>query len=444
MPYTIAVIGTGYVGLVTGTCFAESGNDVICVDIDQAKVEKLRSGVVTIYEPGLDTIFERNNREKRLTFTTNLEEAVLQAQIIFLCLPTPPDEDGSADLQYVLRSAADIGGILHKHNISAFKVIVDKSTVPVGTSELVRAQVRQAAPQAQFEIVSNPEFLREGFAVEDFMKPDRVVIGTSNPKAAAIMKDLYEPFTRSGNPIFILDEKSAEVAKYAANSFLAMRISFMNDLSAYCEKVGADIEDVRLAIGSDSRIGKRFLFAGVGYGGSCFPKDVRALLHSAEKEGIDLAIVRAVEEVNARQRQRFVQRIIERFKGNLSGKNFALWGIAFKPNTDDTREAPAFYIIDELLAHGASVVCYDPEAMNGAKQRYGDMIGYANSRYDALQKANALIIATEWNEFRNPNFDIIKAALQAPLIFDGRNLFDLDKMNDLGFEYHSIGRNVVK
>lgn len=447
MSYTIGVIGTGYVGLVTGTCFAETGNTVICVDIDENKIKALRSGIVPIYEPGLDVVFERNKREGRLEFTTNLEDTVLRAQLLFLCLPTPPDEDGSADLQHVLSVAERIGTILQTHRTTDFKIIVNKSTVPVGTSERVQAMIASVAPDAaregRFAVVSNPEFLREGFAVEDFMKPDRVVIGTDNPRCAELLRDLYEPFTRSGNPIFVLDIKSAELAKYAANAFLAMRISFMNELSAYCEAVGADIENIRLAIGADARIGKRFLFAGVGYGGSCFPKDVRALTTSARQSGISLGIVEAVESANNRQQNRFAERIITRLGGKLAGKRIAVWGLAFKPNTDDVREAPSFRIIDTLLENGADVVAYDPEAQRGAEQRYGKRIEYGSSPYQCLHNASALVIVTEWSEFRKPDFARMKSLMAQALIFDGRNLFDLDKMSATGFEYHSIGRRII-
>jgi UDPglucose 6-dehydrogenase len=443
MPYTIGVIGTGYVGLVTGACFAETGNTVVCVDIDAAKVEKLRSGEVTIYEPGLEVVFERNLREGRLEFTTHLEEAVTRCQLLFLCLPTPPDEDGSADLQHVLKAARDIGRIISTHNLQDFKIVVNKSTVPVGTSERVREAVLETAPNGHFDVVSNPEFLREGFAVEDFMKPDRVVVGTDSPRSAELMRDLYEPFTRSGNPIFVLDTKSAEVAKYAANAFLAMRISFMNELSAYCEATGADVENIRLAIGADARIGKRFLFAGVGYGGSCFPKDVRALKTSARQAATPLGIIEAVEAANERQQDRFAERIIARFGGELRGKRVAVWGIAFKPNTDDVREAPSFRVMDALLERGAVITAYDPEAMRGAERRYGGAIHYGKSLYDCLQGASALVIVTEWNEFRKPDFARMKSLMAEAVIFDGRNLFDLDKMRDTGFEYYSIGRKTI-
>lgn len=448
MAYTIGIIGTGYVGLVTGTCFAETGNTVICVDIDATKVEKLSSGEVTIYEPGLEYLFERNIREKRLRFTTNLEEAVESAQILFLCLPTPPDEDGSADLKHVLGAASTIGSILSQKNIRDFKVIVNKSTVPVGTSDKVREKILQAAPKAHFDVVSNPEFLREGFAVEDFMKPDRIVIGTANRQSGDLMRDLYEPFTRTGNPIYVLDTKSAEIAKYAANAFLAMRISFMNELSGYCETVGADIESVRLAIGADNRIGKRFLFAGVGYGGSCFPKDVRALKTSAEQVGINLGLVKATEQANFHQTNRFVERIMTRFGGNIAGKKFAVWGIAFKPNTDDTREAPSFTIIERLLQASAHLSAYDPEAIEGAQRYFGnrfpsERLSFAEGMYECAEGADALIIVTEWNEFRKPDLNKLKSQMNAALVFDGRNLFDVQKMGNAGFEYHSIGRGSV-
>lgn len=439
MSTTIGVIGTGYVGLVTGTCFAESGNHVICVDIDESKVEKLRSGEVPIYEPGLEVLFERNIRENRIRFTTDVHDAIDTAQILFLCLPTPPDEDGSADLQYVLSAAKSIALRLHQTENAEFKVIVNKSTVPVGTARKVQAVFAEHAPNANVEVVSNPEFLREGFAVEDFMKPDRVVIGTGSERAAAIMQDLYEPFTRSGNPIYTIDIFSAEIAKYAANSFLAMRISFMNDIAQYCETVGANVDEVRIAIGADTRIGKRFLFPGIGYGGSCFPKDVKALIHSADKVGVDLSILKSVEHVNHRQPARFVNRIVNRF-GGVKNLTFGVWGIAFKPNTDDTREAPAFKVIDLLLEQGASVRAYDPEAADGAKRYFGEKITIAESMIAAVEGVDALIIATEWNEFRRPDFELLKKVMKSPIIFDGRNVFDADKVSSHGFEYFSIGR----
>lgn len=443
MSYSIGVIGTGYVGLVSGTCFAESGNNVLCVDIDEAKVEKLRNGILPIYEPDLDHILERNIKKGRLHFTTDLAAAVHQCTLLFLCLPTPPDEDGSADLQYVLNAAADIARIIVRDGIDTQRILVNKSTVPVGTVDKVRAVVHGIIPNGgAVEIVSNPEFLREGFAVEDFMKPDRVVVGTSSKSAEAVMRDLYEPFVRSGNPVYVMDEKSAEITKYAANCFLAMRISFMNDLSNYCELVGADIENVRIGIGSDSRIGKRFLFAGIGYGGSCFPKDVKALIHSTDAAERPLKIMKAVEEVNHQQIERFINRITDRF-GSVSGRKFALWGLAFKPDTDDTRESPAFRIIDSLLEAGASVTAYDPEATANSERRYGNSVAFATSALDALSGADALIIATEWQEFRKPDFSRIKNILNEPIIFDGRNLYELTAMETAGIEYHSIGRRTI-
>lgn len=443
MAYNIGVVGTGYVGLVSGTCFAATGNYVYCVDIDESKVNKLKQGICPIYEPGLSNLLESNIRDERLFFTTQLNDAIEKCDIIFLCLPTPPSEDGSADLQHVKKVAADIADILKNTNPQAEKIIINKSTVPVGTSRIVQDIFDNAIQNNNVSVISNPEFLREGFAVEDAMKPDRIVIGTSNPKAAEIMKDLYKPFVRSGNPIYIMDEKSAEVTKYAANAFLATKISFMNDLSAYCEKVGADIDSIRLGIGSDTRIGKRFLFAGVGYGGSCFPKDVRAIMHSAEAAGTPLRIVEAAHSVNNSQINRFADLIIEKHGGNLSGMKFAVWGLAFKPNTDDTREAPAFVIIERLLEKGAEIVAYDPEAMDNTKFVFGDKIKYAKNMYDCLDLAESLIIVTEWTVFRNPDFDKIKKLLNKNIIFDGRNLFTLEEMKQEGIEYYSIGRNSI-
>jgi UDPglucose 6-dehydrogenase len=443
MAYNIGVVGTGYVGLVSGTCFAATGNYVYCVDIDENKVIKLKKGICPIYEPGLSNLLESNIRDERLFFTTNLKECVDKCDIIFLCLPTPPSEDGSADLQHVKRVAQDISEILNSSNPLTEKLIINKSTVPVGTSKIVQDIFDNAIPNNKVSVISNPEFLREGFAVEDAMKPDRIVIGTSNPKSAEIMKDLYKPFVRSGNPIFIMDEKSAEVTKYAANAFLATKISFMNDLSAYCETVGADIDSIRLGIGSDSRIGKRFLFAGVGYGGSCFPKDVRAIMHSAAAVGTPLKIVEAAHQVNYKQISRFADLIIERNGGDLTGKTIAIWGLAFKPNTDDTREAPAFVIIEKLLEKGAEIVAYDPEAMDNTKVIFGDRIIYAKNMYDCLDSASTLVIVTEWTVFRNPDFDKMKTLLKNNIIFDGRNLFTLDEMQEVGFEYFSIGRKSI-
>ncbi|MBI3135837.1 MAG: UDP-glucose/GDP-mannose dehydrogenase family protein [Bacteroidetes bacterium] len=432
----IAVVGTGYVGLVTGTCFAETGNNVICVDIDEKKVDRMRSGEVPIYEPHLDILFERNIRDKRLTFTTSLDEAIADAEIIFLALPTPPGEDGSADLRYVLGVAEELG-----KKIKSYKVIVDKSTVPVGTADKVRAKIAQYA-KVEFDVVSNPEFLREGFAVDDFLKPDRVVIGVSSERARNVMRELYKPFVRQGNPIIFMDERSAELTKYAANSFLATKITFMNEIANFCEKVGADVDDVRIGIGSDSRIGKRFLFPGIGFGGSCFPKDVQALVKSGKEVGHDFQIIDAVLKVNEGQKIRLIEKA-ENYFGSLNGKKLAIWGLAFKPDTDDIREAPALYMIDVLLAKGATVVAYDPEAMENVKAVYGTKIEFSANQYDALKNADGLLIATEWSAFRNPDFDKMKASLKEPLIFDGRNLFELDEMKDKGFYYESIGRKTI-
>ncbi len=430
----IAVVGTGYVGLVTGTCFAETGNKVTCIDIDKSKVDKLSNGEITIYEPGLEKIFLRNLKENRLKFTTDLAGGVKDAEIIFLALPTPPGEGGAADLRYVLGVATDLGKLL-----TDYKVIVDKSTVPVGTAEKVHAAVA-ANFKGEFDVVSNPEFLREGVAVDDFMKPDRVVVGTRSERARKLMSDLYAPFVRQGNPVIFMDEKSAELTKYAANSFLAAKISFMNEIAQLCERLGADVDMVRRGIGSDDRIGKRFLFPGIGYGGSCFPKDVQALVMSAEEVNYDFKILKAVEEVNEKQKLHLIPKIKDYFKGNLAGKHFALWGLAFKPNTDDIREAPALYLIDALTAAGATVSAFDPEAMNNVRKVIGDKISYADSQYLALENADALIIATEWSEFRTPDFDIINSSLKNKVIFDGRNLFDVKYIADLGYHYVSIGR----
>jgi len=442
----IAVIGTGYVGLVTGTCFAETGNTVTCVDIDIQKVEKLSSGQITIYEPGLEKLFLRNQKEGRLFFTTSLNDAIADARIIFLALPTPPGEDGSADLKYILGVAEDLGKLIMP---GTYKVIIDKSTVPVGTADRVREAILKSAVSAgrkiddSFDVVSNPEFLREGVAVDDFMKPDRVVIGTTSEKAIKLMNDLYAPFVRQGNPIIFMDEKSAELTKYAANSFLAVKISFMNEIAQLCERLGADVDMVRRGIGSDDRIGKRFLFPGIGYGGSCFPKDVQALAKSAAEVNYDFRILEAVMDVNEKQKLHLIPKISSFFNNNLEGRHFAIWGLAFKPNTDDIREAPALYLIEALLQAGATVTAFDPEAMKNVKEQVGDKIGYADNQYDALDKADALIISTEWNEFRTPDFDKISARLKAKVIFDGRNLFDLEQIRALGFHYESVGRKVI-
>jgi UDPglucose 6-dehydrogenase len=433
----IAVIGTGYVGLVTGTCFAETGNQVICVDINEAKVEKMRQGVIPIYEPHLDVLFERNIKAGRLTFTTDIVEGVKDAEIIFLALPTPPGEDGSADLSYILGVAEHLGKI-----ITDYKVIVDKSTVPVGTAEKVTTAIKENA-NVDFDVVSNPEFLREGFAVDDFMKPDRVVIGTSSERAKKVMEQLYKPFVRQGNPIIFMDEKSAELTKYAANSFLATKITFMNEIANFCELVGADVDKVRIGVGSDDRIGKRFLFPGIGYGGSCFPKDVQALVKSGKENNFSFQILDAVMKVNEEQKTVLIPKIKNYFRGDLKSKKIAIWGLAFKPDTDDIREAPALYIIDELLSLGAEIVAYDPEAIENVKSIVGDKISYSNDEYSALENADALVICTEWGIFRNPDFEKITSLLKDRVIFDGRNLFDLNEMNERGFYYSSIGRSII-
>jgi len=444
----IAVVGTGYVGLVTGTCFAETGNTVTCVDIDVEKVRKLRSGEITIYEPGLEKIFLRNLKEERLFFTTNLEQGIKDAAVIFLALPTPPGEDGSADMKYVLGVAADLGKIIKPGD---YKVIVDKSTVPVGTAERVRATLLESASSitpkigsldAAFDVVSNPEFLREGVAVDDFMKPDRVVVGTNSERAKKVISELFSPFVRQGNPVIFMDERSAELTKYAANSFLATKISFMNEIAQLCELMGADVDMVRRGMGSDERIGKRFLFPGIGYGGSCFPKDVQALVKSSNEVNYDFKILNAVMDVNEKQKLHLLPKIRKYFNADLKGKRFALWGLAFKPNTDDIREAPALYIIDALIAEGATVSAFDPEAMANVQKAIGDKIIYAENQYAALKNADALIIATEWNEFRTPDFLKMVSNLKNKVIFDGRNLFDTVAIRELGFHYESIGRPI--
>jgi len=431
----IAVVGTGYVGLVSGTCFAESGNRVVCVDIDAEKVEKMKKGEVPIYEPGLEALFERNTQQGRLSFTTNLEEGIRDAAIIFLALPTPPGADGSADLSYVLKVAEDLSGM-----ISDYKVIVDKSTVPVGTAEKVTAVLAKRLDPSLFDVVSNPEFLREGVAVEDFMKPDRVVVGTNSEKARKIMAALYEPFVRQGNPIIFMDERSAEMTKYAANSYLATRISFMNEIANLCELMGADVDMVRKGMGSDSRIGKRFLFPGVGYGGSCFPKDVQALAKSAHDSAYDFKILSAVMRVNELQKEILSNKMINYFKDNLEGKTIGIWGLAFKPNTDDIREAPALTTIARLLNKGATIKVYDPEAMENVRKLFADKLIYCDSEYEAASGTDALAIITEWNVFRTPDFELLKSIMRAPVVFDGRNVYDVGHMEELGFYYDSIGR----
>ncbi|AWV97469.1 UDP-glucose dehydrogenase family protein [Arcticibacterium luteifluviistationis] len=433
----VAVVGTGYVGLVSGTCFAETGNTVICVDNNPQKVESLKKGKMTIYEPGLDVLFDRNTKEGRLTFTTSLEEGIKDAEVIFLALPTPPGEDGSADLKYILGVADDLGKTMKK-----YAVIVDKSTVPVGTSEKVRAAIAANAT-VEFDVVSNPEFLREGVAVDDFMKPDRVVVGTESERAQEIMKRLYAPLVRQGNPVIFMDERSAEMTKYAANSFLAMKITFMNEIANLCERAGADVDNVRKGIGTDSRIGKRFLFPGIGYGGSCFPKDVQALGKTAAEYNYDFKILKSVMKVNDKQKTKMMPLVKDYFDGELKGKTIAIWGLAFKPHTDDIREAPALYNIKSLRRAGAKVVVFDPEAMDNIKKEIGRKVKYAKSMYEAIEGADALMIMTEWPEFRSPDFEKIGAALKNKVIFDGRNLYDLSNMENKGFTYYSIGRKVV-
>lgn len=433
----IGVVGTGYVGLVTGTCFAETGNQVICVDINEEKVASMRNGQIPIYEPGLEALFLRNIKEGRLSFTTSLKEVLDHAEIIFLALPTPPMEDGSADLSYILGVADQIG-----HLMTDYKVIIDKSTVPVGTADKVHAAISKHAT-VDFDVVSNPEFLREGVAVEDFMKPDRVVIGVSGERAQKLMEQLYAPFVRQGNPLIFMDERSAEMTKYAANAFLATKITFMNEVANLCEKVGADVDKVRIGIGTDTRIGNRFLFPGVGYGGSCFPKDVQALAKTAKENDYSFQVLDSVMEVNERQKTILVDKIIGKYGNDLHGKHFALWGLAFKPNTDDIREAPALYIIEKLLSLGATISAFDPEAMGNVKRYHSFPIQYGNTPTEVLKDADALIIVTEWNEFRTPNFEELKSQLKSPVIFDGRNLFPVSEMEGKGFYYNSIGRKTI-
>ncbi|GJM59728.1 MULTISPECIES: UDP-glucose dehydrogenase family protein [Persicobacter] len=434
----IAVVGTGYVGLVTGTCFAETGNHVTCVDIDERKVAKMRNREMPIFEPGLDLLFHRNIDQGRLSFTTSLAEGIEGAKVIFLALPTPPGEDGSADLKYILQVAEELGPILNQ-----YVVVVDKSTVPVGTAEKVRARIAANAT-VDFDVVSNPEFLREGVAVDDFMKPDRVVVGTTSKDAQKVMEQLYAPLVRQGNPVIFMDEKSAELTKYAANSFLATKITFMNEIANLCELVGADVDAVRRGVGTDTRIGNRFLFAGIGYGGSCFPKDVQALEKTSKEYEYDFKLLDAVMEVNHRQKTKLFPKLIEYFGGSLKGKTIAVWGLAFKPNTDDIREAPALYNIKDFLEAGARVKVYDPEAMENVKEIFGDQITYCSHQYAASDESDALVIFTEWPVFRTPDFDVLQKGLNNPIIFDGRNLYDLEVMKELGFDYISVGRAEVR
>jgi len=443
MAQKIAVIGTGYVGLVTGACLADVGNDVLCIDVDPKKIEKLQQGYVPIYEPGLDIVLARAIREERITFSLDIIDAVRSCDILMFCLPTPPGKDGQADLAMVMSAAERVADLLVELDIQEPRIVVNKSTVPVGTAAKVDAIFKQRAPGRHVDVVSNPEFLREGFAVQDFMNPERIIVGTHSAHAVSVMKSIYSAFIGRGSQLLVFDEKSSEIAKYAANAFLAMKISFMNDLSEYCEIVGADIENVRFGIGSDPRIGSRFLYAGIGYGGSCFPKDVKAIIHAAKEVGAPLEIIQATKDVNDHQVRRFVKRVIDRFDGNVKGRTFAVWGLAFKPNTDDVREAPAFVIINALIEAGAWITAFDPEASDTSRAVLGDSITYAPSSYDALKNADALIIATEWNEFREPDFTRIAQTLVRPLIFDGRNMYNPEDMANLGIEYHSVGRRSV-
>ena len=438
----IAVVGTGYVGLVTGTCFAEMGNNVMCVDNDKKKLENIKKGIIPIYEPGLEILLERNIEKHRITFTEDLQKAVIESEFIFLCLPTPQNEDGSADLNHVFEVADKIGGILIKSESNDFKIIVNKSTVPVGTSTGVTELISKYGIN-NFEVVSNPEFLREGFAVDNFMKPDRIIIGARSRYSFDKLHNLYEPFVRQGNPIIEMDPESAEVTKYAANSYLAMRITYMNELANFCESVGADIDNVRIGMGSDSRIGKRFLFPGIGYGGSCFPKDVNALIQTSELNNSPIRLLKVVDEVNKMQKQVLVKKVLSHFNNNVKKKRIAIWGLAFKPNTDDMREAPSITIINSLHKAGAFLTGYDPAANNKAKIYLKDVIEYSKNQYDLLDHADALLILTEWNEFRNPDFEKIKSLMTQPVIFDGRNIYDPEKMRESGFTYYSIGRNII-
>lgn len=434
----ITIVGTGYVGLVTGTTLAELGNSVYCVDIDAAKVEAMKQGFVPIYEPGLEEMFARNIAAKRLFFTTDIKEALDKSEVIYLALPTPPGEDGSADLSYVISVANQIGEMM-----TDYKVVVNKSTVPVGTANKVR-EVISSKTDIPFDVVSNPEFLREGFAVEDSMNPARVIVGSSSEKAKEIMAKIYQPFTNTGIPIIFMDEKSSELTKYAANSFLAVKITFMNEIANYCEKVGADVDKVRLGMGSDDRIGHRFLFPGIGYGGSCFPKDVKALIRSGKEEDFDFRILESTEEVNQKQKVILVDEIEKYFGGNLSGKRIAVWGLAFKANTDDIREASSLDNIKILLEKGAEILAYDAIAEENVRKILGDRIQYASDMYSAVDNADALLIATEWSEFKNPNFSLMAEKMKSKAIFDGRNMFSMEQVEGTGFFYKSIGRKTIQ
>lgn len=434
----IVIVGSGYVGLVTGTCFSEVGIDTICVDVDKAKIEKLQNGIMPIFEPGLDTMMSRNVEKGRLSFTNDLSSIVNEAEVVFIAVGTPPDEDGSADLKYVLEVASTIGKSMNKH-----LVIVTKSTVPVGTAKKVRKAIQDELDKRKsdlvFDVASNPEFLKEGDAINDFIKPDRIVVGVESEKAKEIMSRLYKPFTLNGHPIIFMDVPSAEMTKYAANSMLATRISFMNDIANLCELVGANVNNVRRGIGSDPRIGSKFLYSGIGYGGSCFPKDVKALIKTSDKNGYQLRILKAVEEVNHSQKSVLFDKLMKYFDGNISGKKIAFWGLSFKPNTDDMREAPALVLIDKIISAGAKVCAYDPIAMEETKRRIGDKISYVNDMYSALDNCDALMLITEWAEFRNPQLEEIKKRLNTKVIFDGRNIYDQIEMRKAGFDYFCIG-----
>ncbi len=430
----LAIVGTGYVGLVTGTCFAETGNNVICVDKDRGKIEKLKNGIIPIYEPGLEPLIKKNVEAKRLFFTTDMEYAVINSEIIFLAVGTPPDEDGSADLSYVISAAEEIAKYM-----DGYKIIVTKSTVPVGTGDILRERIGKIT-QYDFDVASNPEFLKEGSAVLDCLKPERVIIGAEKEETAKILKELYAPFVRTGNPIYVMDIKSAETTKYAANAMLATRISFMNEFARFCERVGADIESIRLGIGSDSRIGRKFLFPGTGYGGSCFPKDVKAIIQTASEYGYDMKILRAVEDVNNTQKKVLVEKVLKHYGNDIGGKKFSIWGLSFKPNTDDIREAPSIVIISELLKLGAVLNVHDPVAIENVKKVFGDKINYSNDCYDTLKDSEGLLLVTEWNEYRSPDFEKILNLMKSPVIFDGRNIFDKSEVISLGFTYYGIGR----
>lgn len=434
----IVVVGTGYVGLVTGTCFAEVGIEVVCVDIDHKKIDNLNKGIIPIFEPGLETLVSKNVTKGRLQFSTSLEQSIKGADVAFIAVGTPPGEDGSADLKYVIGVAQEIG-----QNMNSYGVIVTKSTVPVGTAQKVQLAIQQELDIRQldiaFDVASNPEFLKEGAAIDDFLKPDRIVVGVSSTKAEEVMRKLYKPFLLNGHPIIFMDVPSAEMTKYAANSMLATKISFMNDIANLCEIVGADVNMVRKGIGSDARIGNKFIYPGIGYGGSCFPKDVKALIKTAASNGYQMQILEAVEAVNEKQKSVLFQKLMNRFQGNIVGKTFAIWGLSFKPNTDDMREAPSLVIIDKILQAGGKVKAYDPIAMPETKHSIGDIIEYCKTEYDALENAEALLIVTEWADFRSPNFEKIKNSLLNPIVFDGRNIYDTKELNELGFEHYGIG-----